>query len=186
MSKGESTCASASPSRASTGIDNFWQDDVHKRGLWRRTSLDGYRSADPKWETLLDIDALGAGGEWMQRHGWVKAWGIGRHVLGSQLFSYHYDPSGFTVEHYIDGDVFDADFPTRWHEASKAGLYVWGPDLPDHFIDMAMTPARAAEVIHGLRTREDFTLGRLLAAKRAFSTSARPWSGKPVHRPKPA
>jgi prolyl oligopeptidase len=39
-------------------IDNFWQDDVHKRGVWRRTSLDGYRSADPKWETLLDIDAL--------------------------------------------------------------------------------------------------------------------------------
>ena len=57
---------------------------------------------------VLDIDALGAGAEWMQRQGWVKAWGIGRHVLGSQLFSYHYDPSGFTLEHYADGDVFDA------------------------------------------------------------------------------
>ena len=132
---------------------------------------------------VLDIDALGAGAEWMQRQSWVKAWGIGRHVLGSQLFSYQYDPSGFTLEHYADGDVFDAHYPTRWHEASKAGLYLWGPDLPDHFVDMSMTPRRAAEVVHGLRAREDFTLKRLLAAKRVFSAKARPWSGKPVHRP---
>ncbi|HWE44453.1 MAG TPA: prolyl oligopeptidase family serine peptidase [Caulobacteraceae bacterium] len=39
-------------------VDNFWQDATHKRGLWRRTTLAGYRSADPQWETLLDIDAL--------------------------------------------------------------------------------------------------------------------------------
>jgi hypothetical protein len=135
---------------------------------------------------LLDLDALGAGSEWLQQQGWVKAWGIGRHVLGSQLFSYHYDPSGFTVEHYVDGDVFDAAYPTRWHEASKAGLYLWGPDVPDHFIDMSMTPKRAAEVVHGLRTREEFTLERLLAAKRVFSAKARPWNGKRVHRPRAA
>jgi hypothetical protein len=135
---------------------------------------------------VLDIDALGAGAEWMQRQGWVKAWGIGRHVLGSQLFSYQYDPSGFTLEHYADGDVFDAHYPTRWHEASKAGLYLWGPDLPDHFVDMSMTPKRAAEVVHGLRARAEFTLTRLLAAKRVFSAKARPWSGKPIHRPRPS
>ena len=144
---------------------------------------DGYEHAAFE---LLDVDALGAGSEWLQRQGWVKAWGIGRHVLGSQLFSYQYDPSGFTVEHYVDGDVFDADYPTRYHEASKAGLYLWGPDLPDHFIDMAMTPKRAAHVVRGLRTRADFTLGRLLAAKRAFSAKARPWHGKTVNRPQPA
>ena len=133
---------------------------------------------------VVDVDALGAGAEWLQQRGWTKAWGIGRHVLGSQLFSYHYDASGFTLEHYADGDVFDSRYPTGFHEASKAGLYLWGPDLPDHFIDMAMTPTRAAEVVHGLRTSEEFTLKRLLAAKRVFSAKARPWHGKSVHRPR--
>ncbi|WP_426661378.1 prolyl oligopeptidase family serine peptidase [Rhodanobacter aciditrophus] len=37
---------------------NFWQDKAHPRGLWRRTTLDEYRKADPKWETVLDVDAL--------------------------------------------------------------------------------------------------------------------------------
>ena len=40
------------------GIDNFWQDQTNVHGLWRRTTLDSYRSASPKWETVLDIDAL--------------------------------------------------------------------------------------------------------------------------------
>ncbi len=39
---------------------NFWQDATHPRGLWRRTTLDSYRTADPDWEILLDVDALGA------------------------------------------------------------------------------------------------------------------------------
>ncbi|MGQ0481862.1 MAG: prolyl oligopeptidase family serine peptidase [Pseudonocardia sp.] len=38
---------------------NFWQDAEHPRGLWRRTTLDSYRSGDPDWELLLDVDALG-------------------------------------------------------------------------------------------------------------------------------
>ena len=37
---------------------NFWKDKTHQRGLWRRTTLDEYRKDDPKWETLLDLDAL--------------------------------------------------------------------------------------------------------------------------------
>jgi prolyl oligopeptidase len=40
------------------GIHNFWQDQANVHGLWRRTSLASYRSASPKWETVLDIDAL--------------------------------------------------------------------------------------------------------------------------------
>jgi len=49
---------------------------------------------------------------------------------------------------------------------------------------MSMTPKRAAEVVHGLRAREDFTLNRMLAAKRVFSAKARPWSGKSIQKPK--
>ncbi len=39
-------------------IYNFWQDDVQVRGVWRRASVESYRSGKPEWETVLDIDAL--------------------------------------------------------------------------------------------------------------------------------
>jgi prolyl oligopeptidase len=39
-------------------LRNFWQDADHVRGIWRRTSLDSYRTAAPAWELLLDMDAL--------------------------------------------------------------------------------------------------------------------------------
>ncbi|MCW0391423.1 hypothetical protein NB690_001997 [Xanthomonas sacchari] len=37
---------------------NLWKDRAHERGLWRRTTLDEYRKPEPKWETVLDLDAL--------------------------------------------------------------------------------------------------------------------------------
>ncbi len=37
---------------------NFWQDKANPRGIWRRTTLAEYRKPNPKWETVLDIDAL--------------------------------------------------------------------------------------------------------------------------------
>lgn len=37
---------------------NFWQDETNVRGLWRRTSLESYRSDNPDWETVLDFDKL--------------------------------------------------------------------------------------------------------------------------------
>ncbi|WP_224247996.1 prolyl oligopeptidase family serine peptidase [Hyalangium gracile] len=40
------------------GVDNFWQDRTHPRGLWRHTSLDSYLSPSPEWRTVLDVDAL--------------------------------------------------------------------------------------------------------------------------------
>jgi len=39
-------------------VYNFWTDAEHPRGVWRKTTLDEYRKAEPKWETVLDIDAL--------------------------------------------------------------------------------------------------------------------------------
>jgi len=38
---------------------NFWRDRKNERGLWRRTTLSEYRKAEPAWEILLDLDALG-------------------------------------------------------------------------------------------------------------------------------
>ncbi|UGY16878.1 hypothetical protein HAP48_0005040 [Bradyrhizobium septentrionale] len=40
------------------GLENFWQDDTQVRGVWRRTTLESYRSQDPRWETILDVDEL--------------------------------------------------------------------------------------------------------------------------------
>lgn len=37
---------------------NFWQDDVHVRGIWRRCPLAEYKKEQPNWETVLDLDAL--------------------------------------------------------------------------------------------------------------------------------
>jgi prolyl oligopeptidase len=37
---------------------NFWQDETHVRGIWRRSPLADYARGAPRWETLLDIDAL--------------------------------------------------------------------------------------------------------------------------------
>lgn len=37
---------------------NFWQDDKHVKGIWRTTTLDSYHEDHPKWDTVLDIDAL--------------------------------------------------------------------------------------------------------------------------------
>lgn len=54
---------------------NLWQDETNKRGLWRRTTLAEYRKPQPKWETVLDLDALAAA----EGENWV--WG-GADCLG--------------------------------------------------------------------------------------------------------
>ncbi len=40
------------------GLYNFWQDADHVQGILRRTTLASYRTANPVWETVLDVDAL--------------------------------------------------------------------------------------------------------------------------------
>jgi prolyl oligopeptidase len=39
-------------------IYNFWQDADHVRGILRRTTRASYESGQPKWTTVLDLDAL--------------------------------------------------------------------------------------------------------------------------------
>lgn len=41
-------------------VFNFWQDATRARGLWRRTVAAEYAQALPRWEVLLDVDALDA------------------------------------------------------------------------------------------------------------------------------
>ncbi|WP_198120429.1 prolyl oligopeptidase family serine peptidase [Massilia rhizosphaerae] len=57
---------------------NFWRDADHERGIWRRTTLDDYRTPAPAWDTVLDLDALArsegenwvwAGAAFLEPHG---------------------------------------------------------------------------------------------------------------------
>ncbi len=50
-------------------LENFWQDAQHVRGIWRRTTMDSYKTSDPQWETILDFDALAAaeGANWVYK-----------------------------------------------------------------------------------------------------------------------
>jgi prolyl oligopeptidase len=46
---------------------NFWTDAEHVRGVWRRTTWASYRTAEPEWEVLIDVDALSE----TEEVGWV-------------------------------------------------------------------------------------------------------------------
>jgi len=39
-------------------VHNFWQDETHVRGIWRKSTLENYLSGDTQWETVLDFDKL--------------------------------------------------------------------------------------------------------------------------------
>ena len=39
-------------------VYNFWQDDNHVRGVWRRASVESYKTGSPEWETVIDFDAF--------------------------------------------------------------------------------------------------------------------------------
>jgi prolyl oligopeptidase len=56
-----------SVSRRGDFFYNLWQDAKNPRGLWRRTPLAEYRRSEPAWETVLDLDALGAA----EKENWV-------------------------------------------------------------------------------------------------------------------
>ena len=60
----------AMPALRGDAVYNLWTDTANPRGLWRRTTLDRYLASDaPAWETVLDLDALGAA------EGVAWAWG---------------------------------------------------------------------------------------------------------------
>ena len=78
----------------------------------------------------IDLDSIGQGNQYLHWKGRRHHWGIGRHILGSQLFDYWLDPWGAEMEHYTDGDVFTASHPTGYHPFSMGGMYTWGEDPP--------------------------------------------------------
>jgi catechol 2,3-dioxygenase-like lactoylglutathione lyase family enzyme len=81
------------------------------------------------WE-VADFDDLMVGHDHLKTAGdYRHYWGIGRHVLGGQIFDYWKDPLGFTVEHWTDSDLLTAAVPTGSHHILNA-LSQWGPPPP--------------------------------------------------------
>ncbi|KAK6432746.1 hypothetical protein LTR95_011086, partial [Oleoguttula sp. CCFEE 5521] len=58
-----------------------------------------------------DFDVQQLGHQYLVEKKYELCWGVGRHVLGSQVFDYWFDTSGFIVEHYADGDLVNRDTP---------------------------------------------------------------------------
>ncbi|MBS1101833.1 S9 family peptidase [Gluconobacter sp. Dm-62] len=48
----------AVPTQQGGEIWNFWQDEVHVRGIWRSSSVTSFNSGHPVWQTRFDLDAL--------------------------------------------------------------------------------------------------------------------------------
>ncbi|ELW9527367.1 VOC family protein [Burkholderia cenocepacia] len=80
------------------------------------------------------VNAVGEGAAQMASAGYVKGWGTGRHVLGSNYFHYVEDPWGSFCEYSSEIDYISAgrtwragDFPP------EDSLYLWGPAVPENF-----------------------------------------------------
>jgi catechol 2,3-dioxygenase-like lactoylglutathione lyase family enzyme len=80
------------------------------------------------WE-VADFDDLMTGHDHLAAAGLRHYWGIGRHILGGQIFDYWKDPLGFTVEHWTDSDLLDASARPASHHLLEAGNQ-WGPPPP--------------------------------------------------------
>jgi hypothetical protein len=84
---------------------------------------------------VADFDDVNTGHNFLQSKGYKHAWGVGRHVLGSQIFDYWRDPWGRIHEHFTDSDVVN-----NTHEGGRWEVHVglnnqWGPEFPEDFID---------------------------------------------------
>ncbi|PVH95458.1 Glyoxalase/Bleomycin resistance protein/Dihydroxybiphenyl dioxygenase [Periconia macrospinosa] len=81
-----------------------------------------------------DFDTQELGHDYLRSKGWTNCWGLGRHVMGSQIFDYWFDGSGNVLEHYSDGDLVNEDTPIGREPAAPNTLYIWGPNIPLGFV----------------------------------------------------
>lgn len=71
------------------------------------------------------------GHDWLKERGRHHEWGVGRHLLGSQIFDYWRDPWGHTLEHWTDGDLLDTAWGSRTATMQEALQTQWGPPPPN-------------------------------------------------------
>lgn len=117
---------------------------------------------------LVDADAVGMGQRVMREKKWQHAWGIGRHILGSQIFDYWQDPWGAKHEHYCDGDLFTAERPMGVHPVSRNAMSQWGQVMPVSFTKPKITLSAIRGLLRSLRYSPDVTIKKLKTLARIF------------------
>ena len=70
------------------------------------------------------------GHDHLKQAGYAHHTGVGRHILGSQVFDYWKDPWGHVVEHFTDGDLLNDRNETGLHGAAAALGTQWGRFAP--------------------------------------------------------
>jgi catechol 2,3-dioxygenase-like lactoylglutathione lyase family enzyme len=76
---------------------------------------------------VANFDDLMAGHTHLTRAERHHQWGIGRHILGSQIYDYWLDPYGHMVEHWTDGDLFNNKTPPNITDIGSLLGSQWGP-----------------------------------------------------------
>ena len=99
---------------------------------------------------VTDLDEVAASGAYLRERGYRHAWGIGRHIQGSQIFDYWRDPDRLMFEHFTDGDLFDCSLEPGWAPLSVSGLAQWGPKATREFTG-ANDPGTVLAAIAALR-----------------------------------
>lgn len=79
---------------------------------------------------VANLDDLMLGHQYLKARKRVAAWGVGRHIMGSQVFDYWKDPFGNELEHWTDGDLFTAADPPQKQPMSALLAVQWGAPHP--------------------------------------------------------
>ncbi len=79
---------------------------------------------------VSDLDDLMLGHEYLKARHHTAAWGVGRHIMGSQIFDYWKDPFGNELEHWTDGDLFTAADPPQKQTMQALLAVQWGSQHP--------------------------------------------------------
>ncbi|MGJ8598223.1 MAG: hypothetical protein ACSHW3_20370, partial [Sulfitobacter sp.] len=79
---------------------------------------------------VADLDDLMLGHAYLKKKNRESAWGVGRHILGSQIFDYWLDPWGHELEHWTDGDLFTAQDGSNKAPVSDLLAVQWGMQNP--------------------------------------------------------
>lgn len=79
---------------------------------------------------VANLDDLMLGHQYLKAKKRQPVWGVGRHIMGSQIFDYWKDPFGNELEHWTDGDLFIADDPPQKQPMSALLAVQWGSPHP--------------------------------------------------------
>jgi catechol 2,3-dioxygenase-like lactoylglutathione lyase family enzyme len=87
---------------------------------------------------VQDIDDVAMGHNYLKQLGaYEHMWGIGRHLLGSQVYDYWADPWGRVHEHWADSDRLNIKNGSHLLAAEDALVSQWGEGPPEKFINHA-------------------------------------------------